>query len=428
MGPPIDPPPPEADTSLPWDAAVADPTAELAAARAAHGDTFIVRSGERSYLFVFSPAGLRSFYALPESEASKGVADWQMLVRKLPDELFTGRRTTVHELFDRERVVTYLDRLDWAIDAQFTELGDHGEIDVFDLTRRLGHRLGLACWAGARFTDRAELDLLIGALDELDGAAAFVHPGDMADVAARGKDRERAAMETVEAVLAGVLARRAADPPDSSDLLDDIVERWADTSGEQRTIGIARDVILVHLGSMSNLFAALGWTIVDLLAHPDVLAAVRAGDPALTERCALESTRLHQRSIMLRAVLTPTEVSDEHHTYRLAPGTLVATYLPLLNLEALPGLDRYSPDHWVRRRLRDEHRLATREQVTTFGHGRHTCPAQPFSLAAMTRAVARLVETYDVEAVFSDPRPVTGQIGGVARSETPCPMRYRRRA
>ena len=34
--------------------------------------------------------------------------------------------------------------------------------------------------------------------------------------------------------------------------------------------------------------------------------------------------------------------------------------------------------------------LPARELVTTFGHGEHTCPAQPFSLAAMCRAAERL--------------------------------------
>jgi len=47
----------------------------------------------------------------------------------------------------------------------------------------------------------------------------------------------------------------------------------------------------------------------------------------LLERCALESTRLGQRSVMLRAVLRPTSVRDEHHTYSVAVGTQIATLL-----------------------------------------------------------------------------------------------------
>jgi hypothetical protein len=55
---------------------------------------------------------------------------------------------------------------------------------------------------------------------------------------------------------------------------------------------------------MSNLFAALGWALVDQLTHP----ASPVGWPrgrSLAERCALESTRMAQRSIMARYVLSP---------------------------------------------------------------------------------------------------------------------------
>lgn len=120
-----------------------------AGARATHGDTFVVDSSGTRTLFLFSPVGVQSFYALPESSASKGIADWQLLRRKLPDELFAGRRTFPHDLFGRDDVRRYLDTLDRAIAVSFDELGDTGELEAFAFTRRLGHRLGLACWAGA---------------------------------------------------------------------------------------------------------------------------------------------------------------------------------------------------------------------------------------------------------------------------------------
>ena len=95
----------------------------------------------------------------------------------------------------------------------------------------------------------------------------------------------------------------------------------------------------------------------------------------------------------------------------------------------MPGLDGYDPDRWIRRRLKDEAALPARELVTTFGHGEHTCPAQPFSLAAMCRAAERLVATYAVEPApgFTRIVPLAVQIGGVARSQEPCEVRYRRR-
>jgi hypothetical protein len=121
---------------------VPDAVAAIAAARAEHGDTFSVRSGPDRYLFTFSATGVESFYALPEEKASKGVADYLMLRRKLPDETFAGRRTLPGALFRRDDVASYLANLNRALDRNVAELGARGSVDVFDLARRLGHRMG----------------------------------------------------------------------------------------------------------------------------------------------------------------------------------------------------------------------------------------------------------------------------------------------
>jgi len=100
MTPPIDPSPPRCDFTMPWDSPdETDPVVGLTDARRKLGDTFTVESGGVTYLFTFSEAGLRSFYAVEERYASKGLADYRMLVRKLPDELFVERRTFAHDLF-----------------------------------------------------------------------------------------------------------------------------------------------------------------------------------------------------------------------------------------------------------------------------------------------------------------------------------------
>ena len=136
------------------------------------GDTFSVDSGSRRYLFVFAPATLRAFYDLPERDASKGLADYRMLVRKLPLELFAERRTFPHDLFGKQEVETYLDNLDFAVGEHLGEMGDAGTFDVFDFARRAGHRIALACWLGPE----APVDALIPDMDVLDGAEAFVYP------------------------------------------------------------------------------------------------------------------------------------------------------------------------------------------------------------------------------------------------------------
>jgi cytochrome P450 len=417
-------PPIAVGVGLPWDVACADPVRALGDARRDLGDTFLVDSGDDRYLFTFSPVGVASFYDLNDAEASKGVADWRMLRRKVPDELFEGRRTVPHELFTTDDVTAYLSNLDAALDTALGELGEEGEVDVFAFTRRLGHRLGLASWGGPGAASGARFEALAAAFDVLDGAEAFVHPDAMAAVAASDKAAERTALSEAAALIG--LGLVAHEP--GTDLFSRIAARWDGESDDVRRLGVAHDVALVHIASMSNLFAALGWAIVDLVTHPDECGAVAAGDTALAERCALESTRLAQRSIMSRYVLRPVALDVGAAVLNVEPGTTIATLLPLTNTTAAPGLERWDPERWHRRRLADTSMLTAVELVTAFGHGRHSCPAQSFSLAAMRTTLVRLAAGYELTPRWpAAPVPVPAQIGGVARAADACPLRYRLR-
>jgi cytochrome P450 len=424
----IDPTPPHAEgVGLPWDVPVDDAVAAIADARRRHGDTFTVRSGEDSYLFTFSPVGVTSFYALPEALASKGVADYLMLRRKLPDEVFAGRRTLPHELFTRDGVAGYLANLDDVLGVTAAELGPSGRVDAFALGRRIGHRVGLSSWGGPGADRGTRFDRLVAAFDVLDGSDAFVHPDAMAAVAASGKAAETAALEVVVSEVTAAIAELDPDGADHP-LLRSIVGSWSGEAAEVAGRGAALDVALVHIASLSNLVAALGWYVVDLLERPDLVDRIRAGDTGLAERAALESVRLAQRSIMARHVLEPVPLDVGDAVYEVGRGVTVATLLPLTNTES-PGYGTFRPDRWRGRRLADVSDLGARELVATFGHGSHTCPAQPFSLAAMARTAQSLVDGYDLEPRWDvRPGPVPAQIGGVARAAGPCEVGYVRRA
>lgn len=392
---------PIAGVTFPWhDPGAPDPVAALRAARAGHGDRFWVSSGPDRYLFVFGADDLRAFYALAERDASKGVADYRMLLRKLPEELFADRRTFAHDLFGASDVETYLDDLDAVIETQLATMGEGGEFEIFEWSRAVGHRLALACWCGRD----APFDVIVPAMDGLDGAEAFVRP---AAVAARAtKERERAALAVVTGAVRALLART--DRPPS--FLDTVAARWDDIDDtDARAAGIAGDVVLLHVATMTNLFAALGWTLASWLLHRDTVLA-RA---APMEHVALEAIRTGQRSIMLREVLRPLTFAGES----LERGTYVATMLPLTN-ESLPGFD---PSRWHDRALHHD------VGITTFGHGVHRCPATRFSTTAIVRTVERLQRAYDLTARFGALEPLAGQIGGMARAAAPCTVGYVRR-
>jgi len=423
----VAPPPPHAEgVGLPWDVAVPDAVEVLAAARRELGDTFTVTSGDDTYLFTFSAAGVAALYELPEDAASKGVADFLMLRRKLPDELFVGRRTLPHELFTREVTAGVLANLEHALDATVDELGPSGTVDVFALGRRIGHRVGLASWGGPGAAQGARFDRLVMAFDALDGSDAFVHPDAMAAVAASDKADERAALEAVVREI-GAGAGAADDGSGDPTLFGAIAARWSDGPADLAARGISLDVALVHIASLTNLVAAMGWFLVDLLDHPALVPGIRDGDRGAADRAALESIRLAQRSIMSRRVLRTVVLDTGDTVYEVPPGVTIATLLPLTNTE-VAGYAEFRPDRWRGRRLADVSGLGARELVTTFGHGAHTCPAQPFSLSAMASTAGRLLGAYELEPRWVErPVPVPAQIGGVARPSGPCEVAYRLR-
>lgn len=383
--------------AFPWDDAGAPPpVAALAAARAELGDTFEVHSGGDRYLFLFSDAGLASFYGLAERDASKGLADYQMLLRKLPPELFDGRRTFAHDLFGAQNVEDYLGHLDAALAAEVESLGATGTFEAFALARRLGHRLGLACWIGPGVALGDDFDQLAADFDRLDGAEAFVHPERIAAVVASDYAAERSALARIESAVGAALASGV-----PGGFLGRIADRWADVAEPDHSIGVARDVVLLHVATLTNLVAAIGWTIVRGVLDGD--DSIRDSDRASLDRRSLVAIEAAQRSIMMRTALRPIEVDDGEQVHTVERGTIVATMVPITNAEGGP---------WT----------------TTFGHGSHRCPAKRFSLSAMARTLTAVWSAFDLTPRFGDlPGPLELQIGGVGRAADPCLVDYVRR-
>src|SRR5262249_27088193 len=241
--------------------------------------------------------------------------------------------------------------------------------------------------------------------------------------AAPRQARGRRARRGMEAITAELWAARRTSGRATTDFLDRMYASYDDLPPGERSVAVARDVIMLHLGSQSNLYAALAWTFCNVIERPAIVARVLDGDDTILEQCANESIRMAQRSITLRQVVTPVELTEEHATYRLAPGVLLTTMLSVNNTTAAPELDRFDPAHYDGRRLVVP--LETKELVSTFGHGSHACPAQRFAISAIRIAVRRLLEQYEFQPAFRAMAPRPRQLGAVARAARPCPVRYR---
>jgi cytochrome P450 len=428
----IDPMPPIAPGRWPWvgsaPALLRRPTEYLRRARSALGDTFVVDVFGYRLFFVFSAEGVKRLYALPENEASFGLATFTLVFKhKIPLELAIGRRHRPHDLFGNQEVEGYLENLEGAVDHELAALGAGGTFEAFAWSRRLGHRLGLGCWAGAEAASPRHLDRLVPLFDRLDTSDSFVRPWRALFATATGKRIELRAMRGIEAVIGEILAERERTGVRPGDYLQQIWDAWADAPAGERAVQVARDVMIIHMGAQSNLYAALAWTLVNVLLRPALLARIEAGDDALLERCANESIRMAQNSLTLRQVLRPIQVHDGVRAYQLPPGTFLATMLSLNNCSAAPGLDGFDPDHYEGRRLSGDVPLAARELVSTFGHGRHSCPAQRFSISAIRVALRRLLDRYSLVAQFASAEPRPRQLGAVARAARHCPVAYRAR-
>ena len=176
---------------------------------------------------------------------------------------------------------------------------------------------------------------------------------------------------------------------------------------------------------MTNLFAALGWTLAQLVLHPDVLARVVAGDAALLERCALESTRIGQCSVMLRTVMHEVEIDDGARATGSRRASRSRRCSRSRTRRRRPASTATTPTVGTAGASATKPTLPAREAVTTFGFGPHRCPAQRFSLSAITRTVGRLADALRPRPPSSTPsRPMPEQIGGVGRAADPCPIAY----
>ena len=285
-----------------------------------------------------------------------------MLRRKLPDEIFDGRRTLPNSLFRRDDVASYLANLDRALEQTVAELGTRGTVDLFDLTRRLGHRMGLASWAGPGSAQGDAFERLVAAFDTLDGSDAFVHPDAMAAVAASDKRAERAALDDVVAVVGTAVQRL--DSGDDGRRRRCSAGSWrpgrrsrADVRHARHRAGRRADPHRVDVESDGRARLGAGRPA---RAPGDIGTAWPTATTNWRERCALESTRMAQRSIMSRAVLAPVDFDTGDVIYRVPAGWTIATLLPLLNTSAAPGLERWDPDRWHRHRLADPTRCPRR--------------------------------------------------------------------
>ena len=160
---------------------------------------------------------------------------------------------------------------------------------------------------------------------------------------------------------------------------------------------------------MTNLFAAIGWALTLAAQHPEWADDV--------DRLTIEAIRLGQRSLISREILKPIEFDAGSVQVALEPAMVLATMAPVTNRSIANG-NNFDPSRW------SDRSLYTSVDVATFGHGDHRCPAQRFSMQAITRTVKAMQRQFVLAAA---PGPIVAlplQLGGMARPQDPIRITY----
>ena len=448
MNPGITPPPPIAAEELPHVGAglrfLDAPTDYLAELRERHGDTFFVDLFGFPLLFSFSPRGLQSLYALPEDEASFGLATFDMIGFKTPTEVFADVDPAIfREALAPSRLPAQVALIDAVVQMELERWGDAGETDIFDAIRTLEQRVGFGLWIAPVAAEEPWWQELKRHFDVLDQATAFVAPQQTLATIASGKAAERAALASISEVLPRILAAHDAGPARGTATVDMLRARFAGADAALAERRVLHNAINLNQGFLSNLYAAIAWMSAEVLLRPEVrarlhdeIAATRAahgeafrsspealGTMGYAAQVLMESVRVAQRSLTLRKVLRPVDFDAGDHVYTVQPGVYIATMLSVTNTQT-PELARFDPAHYQGRELRPE-LVNGRETVSTFGHGRHACPAQRFSLHMARIVVSRLLERFELAACFDAIAPSRKQMGGVSRPESAARVAYR---
>ena len=424
-----------------------NPTTYFSELRDKYGDTFLVDVFGFQLFCVFSDSALENFYKLPEEQASFGLATFDLMSFKTPSEIFEDALPDLfYKLLTLKKVEGYIDDIVDIVELEVKRLGKNGKFEIFDQIRTIEQRIGYRLWIGKEASSEEYWTKLKKNFDELDQEKAFVDPTSVLETIKTDKKKERAAVADITKIINEIWTQRQFSGALGQDTLRLMHQLFEDEEKIVESRKVAHNSINANQGFLSNLYAAIAWCIVHIVLDKEVnqkvlvdinTAREKYGENFLLqvdainemnylEQLLMESVRVAQRSITLRKVMETVNLDDGKQDYIISPGVYVTTLLSVTNFQP-PGLEDFDPDHYTKNKLTTDLGGFSKESVTTFGHGVHSCPAQRLSHIVTKIVLCELLQNFEFQADFKNAEPSSVQLGGVARSEKPCFVTYRRR-
>ncbi|NMN97066.1 cytochrome P450 [Antrihabitans stalactiti] len=320
---------------------------------------------------------------------------------------------------------------------------DEGEIDLLDFFAELTIYTSSACLIGKRF--REQLDGRFAHLyHELErGTDPLCYVDPYLDIESF-RVRDRARVGLVDLVQEIMNSRIAAGRPDKADRdMLDILITIKDEEGNLRFSAneITGMFISMMFAGHHTSSGTASWTLIEMLRHPDVLAAVTQelddlyadGEevsfhalrqiPKL-ENVLKETLRLHPPLIILMRV-----AKDEFEVagHRIERGEMVAASPAISNriAEDFPDPDSFVPDRYNKPRQED---MVNRWTWIPFGAGRHRCVGAAFATMQIKAIFSVLLRDWEFELAQPSDSYRNDHSKMVVQLQQPCKVRYRRRS
>jgi sterol 14-demethylase len=317
-----------------------------------------------------------------------------------------------------------------------------GEIDLLDWFAELTIYTSSACLIGKKFRD--DLDGRFAALyhDLERGTDPIAYVDAYADI--ESFHRRDAARAGLVELVAGIMDGRASGPAptdDDRDLLD-VMMSIKEEDGSPRFLPdyVTGAFISMMFAGHHTTSGTAAWTLIELLRHPDELAAVveeldrlyangeEVSYQALREMPRLEAAikealRLHPPLILvLRVAKRDLEVGG----YRIAAGKLVGASLAGSNRlpEDFPDPDTFVPARYLEPREED---IGNPWTWIPFGAGRHRCVGAPFAMMQLKAIFSVLLRGWTFDLAQPPETYRNDHSKMVVQLQQPCLATYRRR-
>jgi sterol 14-demethylase len=321
--------------------------------------------------------------------------------------------------------------------------GEEGEIDLLDFFSELTIYTSTACLIGRKF--REQLDSRFAGyyhlLERGTDPLCYVDPY-LPIESFRVRDEARGKLvELVQEIMNGRIAHPPADKRDR-DMLDVLVS-ITDDDGKFRFSAdeITGMFISLMFAGHHTSAGTSSWTLIELMRHPEIYAAVTAELDDLyadgqevsfhalrqipkLENVIKETLRLHPPLIILMRVA---QGEFEVEGYPIHKGDFVAASPAVSNRipEDFPDPDSFDPDRYNKPREED---VLHRWTWIPFGAGRHRCVGAAFATIQIRAIFSVLLREYEFEMAQPPGTYRNDHSKMVVQLARPAKARYRRRA